>query len=441
MTRHREVYYLAYEEDFGLSGFGGRLGPGGIPVADPPAVLAMAAETARAEEDGQLGRDVRLLLESPVPEAVVGGLWPALTGGRFDPGAHGLGARDWLRMIAQVCPAGTPDQAHAERMDTAEPGPAVPEEELRESVRAEIGAAAPALAGRVPLPDVADMLRRIVDEADADLGFRLFLRVLKANAASVGEDQYERLLGIGDRLAYPHAAVFEDLTVRWRPLDANRRDLGPRAGLPFLSAMFDGEWDAWRYEGSGTPHEHIGRLAHGDRGIAPGTQAAVLLQDVRLLSDSALSDDAVTALWRIAARRSGADETFDADGRAWLREIAEVCTAWLAGVAPSYVPGPPAHHDDLRESVLHEVRDIGPALDQAVARQTPGAPGPAVTTLLRDTVTSAGPDLGFRLLLHLVDRYEVTISRTQYDRYREIGARLGLVDAYIDQVSPHVRPL
>ncbi|MEU8591945.1 hypothetical protein AB0C59_33975 [Streptomyces sp. NPDC048664] len=162
---------------------------------------------------------------------------------------------------------------------------------------------------------------------------------------------------------------------------------------------------------------------------------------MRLLTDSTLSDDAVTALWRTAARRSGADEAFDADGRAWLREIAEVCTAWLAGVAPSYVSRAPTHREDVREPVLHEVRDVRPALDRAVARQTSGAAADAITPLLEETVTSVDPDLGFRLLLHLVDRYDVAIGETQFLRYKEIGARLGFRGAYVtDQVSECVRP-
>ncbi|MEU6371237.1 hypothetical protein ABZ876_37555 [Streptomyces sp. NPDC046931] len=71
MTRHREVYYVEYEGDFGLSGLSGKLCSAKGSRPDPSAVLELAAETAREEEDHQLGRDVRLLLESDVPCEVV----------------------------------------------------------------------------------------------------------------------------------------------------------------------------------------------------------------------------------------------------------------------------------------------------------------------------------------------------------------------------------
>ncbi|WBO63817.1 hypothetical protein [Streptomyces camelliae] len=429
MARQREQYGRFYEEDFGLSGLGGKLCSGKRPRPTPPAVLELAAEAVRDEEDHQLGRDVRLLLESPVPDEVISVVWPAVTGGNFDPGDHGIGARDWLRMVAEVSRVDVPDKTEAQQ-------PGLPEGELRACVLAEIRSAEPALRSTLPLPRVVSTLRQIVDEADADLGFRLFLRVLKAYAVPVDQGQYDRLLSIGDRLAYPLAAVFEGLAVRWRPLDAGRRDFGTRFGLPFLAAMFHGGWDAWRYEGSGTPREHVGRLAHGDRGLGPGTQAAVLLQDVRRLAGSALSDDAVTALWRTAAHRWNAAEAFDADGRAWLREIAEVCTARLADVAPAYVPALPTLRSDLTEAVLREVRDIGPALDRSVTHHCRSAATEGIASVLEETVRSVDPDLGFRFLLHLLASYDVAVSETQYARYQEIGARFGFHEEYVaEQVS------
>lgn len=434
MTRHREVYYVEYEEDFGLSGLSGKLRFAKGCRPDPLSVLELAAETARDQEDHQLGKDVRLLLESPVPDEVVRVVWPAVTGGGFDPGDHGIGAREWLRMLAEVSPVDVPEE-------TKPQASVLPEGELRSCVLAEIRSAEPAVRSTVPLPQVVSTLRRIVDEADADLGFRLFLRVLKAYAVPVDEDQYDRLLSIGDRLAYPLVAVFEGLAVRWRPLDADRRDFGTRFGLPFLAAMLDGEWDVWRYEGSQTARELVGRLAHGDRGLAPGTQAAVLLQDVRRLADSALSDDAVTGLWRTATRRPDAKGTFDADGRAWLREIAEVCTARLADVAPAYLPAPPTLRSDLTEPVLREVRDIGPALDRSLADQRRSAAAKGITSVLEEMVTSVDPDLGFRFLLRLLASYDVAVTAIQFARYQEIGARFGFHEEYVaEEVSQQVRP-
>ncbi|WP_128434735.1 hypothetical protein [Streptomyces cyaneus] len=117
----------------------------------------------------------------------------------------------------------------------------MPEAELRESVLAEIRSASPALTRAVPERDLAPALGQVVAEVDADLGFRLFLRALKAYGSTVAEDQYHRLLAIGERLAHPLTAVFEGLDVRWPPLDPGRRDFEFGFGLPGLSRMFDGE--------------------------------------------------------------------------------------------------------------------------------------------------------------------------------------------------------
>ncbi|MDF3145451.1 MULTISPECIES: hypothetical protein [unclassified Streptomyces] len=372
MTRHREVHYADHHEDFGLSGLAGALCSWTGPRLGVPTVVARAAERACDDGDDQLGRDVRLLLGSPLPGEVLHTVWLAATRGRFDPCGHGLDMRAWLRGIAEACPARTTPRTEAEEAVLAEVAPVVPEEELRVCVSAEIRSAASALTRAAASEDLVPALRQVVEEADADLGFRLFLRALKACAVKVDHDQYERLLGLGDRLAYPLTAVFAGLDVRWPPLDAGRRDFEFGFGLPQLSRMFDGEWDAWRYEGTGTPREQVVRLAHADSGMTPGSQAAVLLQDVRCLLNSALSDDEVTALWRTAARRRHRSEAFDADGRAWLREIAEVCTERLAEVAPAYTP---------------------------VAQEQTG--------------TSVDADLGFRLLLRILDAYGIPAERVE----------------------------
>ncbi|MDK1346470.1 hypothetical protein QNO09_24825 [Streptomyces sp. 378] len=47
MTRHREVYYVDHEGDFGLTGLAGALSSVTGPRLDAPTVLALAARTAR----------------------------------------------------------------------------------------------------------------------------------------------------------------------------------------------------------------------------------------------------------------------------------------------------------------------------------------------------------------------------------------------------------
>ncbi|WP_128434734.1 hypothetical protein [Streptomyces cyaneus] len=105
MTRHREVYCVDHEGDFGLSGFAGALSSPTGPRRDAPTVPALAAQKARDDEDVQLGRDVRLLLESPLPDETIRTVWLAAVRERFDLADQGLDMRTWLHEIAGVCPA------------------------------------------------------------------------------------------------------------------------------------------------------------------------------------------------------------------------------------------------------------------------------------------------------------------------------------------------
>lgn len=418
MSRHREVYYVDYEGDFGLTGLVGSLCSRTGARLDAPAVLALAARTASEDDDVQLGKDVRFLLDSPLPGEVIRTVWLAAVHERFDPAEYAMDMRTWLHRIAEVCPLHSPQRDEWETATLAERAPVVPEDELRESVLAEIGWVASALTAALPQWDLVPALRQVVADADADLGFRLFLRALKAYAVTVDMDQYDRLLALGDRLAYPLTAVFEGLDVRWPPLDPGRRDFAFGFGLPGLSGMFDGEWNTWRYEGTGTPREHVERLARADSGTTPGAQAAVLLEDVTRLLDSALADDTVTVLWRTAARRRHAVDAFDADGRTWLREIAAVCTERLTATAPAYAPFVSPPRTDLTDPVVREVQDITQQLNRATGIDVTAA-------TLERIVASVDADLGFRLLLRIVEAYDIPVTAAQYTRYQTLGERLG----------------
>ncbi|MFJ5263847.1 hypothetical protein ACIQAC_25635 [Streptomyces sp. NPDC088387] len=411
MTRRREAYYVEYGGDFGLTGLAARLCADPGPRPGARAEPALVARTALDDGDVQLGQDVRLLLASGLPEEVLRTVWLAAVGGRFDPAAHGTDVPTWLHTVAELCPPYDP----LERTETEQ---AVPEEELAAAVLAEIRSATPGLTGAGAGRDVVRSLERVVSEADADLSLRLLLRALKACAVPVEEVRYRRLLALGDRLAYPHTAVFEGLAVRWPPLDPGRRDFEFGFGLPGLCAMFDGEWEAWKHEGTGTPREHVERLTRADAGMPPGVQAAVLWEDVTRLLVSGLSDEEVTALWRTAARRQRAADAFDTDGRAWLREIAEVCTERLAEVDPAYTPYMSPPRTDLTARVGREVQEVIAPLSAATDGDGTAAP-------LQEIVTSVDPDLGFRLLLRVVEAYGIPVPRSRYARYRELGERFG----------------
>ncbi|MEU0659437.1 hypothetical protein [Streptomyces lavendulocolor] len=414
MAHPREVHYYDHSEDFGFSGLAGTLCARAALRLDGPVVLALAVAQA-ADEDDRLGRDVRLLLDSPVPDEALGAVWLTAVRRCFDPAAEGTGPRAWLRRLADVCPPRTPERNPYEMAALDKVRPSVPEEELRTTVSVEIEAAAAGLERCVAVPGIVPALSRTVHEADADLGFRLFLRALKAYSVPVAKEQYDRLVAIGELLAFPGAAVHEGLHVRWPPLDPGRRDAGTgRSGLPLLAAVLNGT--DWQYRG--TVRENTRRLVHADAGEIPGTQAAVLLQDAQRLLASPMSGEAVTTLWRTAAARSyvtGMDE-FDADGRAWMERVVQECREYLAQVDPVYSPSLSPARTDLAEAVLRAVREAACA-DAAEVRH--------VAPVLEEVVTTVDPDLGFRFLLQILSTHDVPVPDARRDRYRAVARRLG----------------
>lgn len=427
--RMRELYYLDHGQDFGLSGFAGTLCSRATLRTDVPVVLALAGAQADGEDD-QLGRDVRLLLESPLPDEVLHAVWLAAVRRCFDPAEEGTDIRCWLRRVAEVCPPCTRERERAEAEFLDRVRPTVTEEELRGTVAAEIGSAAAALRRAVAVPDIVPALLRVVREADADLGFRLFLRAAKAYSVPIGNEAYDRLLGIGELLAHPLLAVHDELNVRWRPVDPGRRDLDlGRFGLPLLAGVFHGT--DWKYQG--TVAENIRSLVGNDAVSAPGSYAAVLLEDVRRLLDSALSDAAVTVLWRTGSRRLcvdasfDADEGFDADVRAWLERVARACRERLREVDPGYVPYLSPARTDLAGAVLREVREAARA-EAAEVRD--------VARVLEDVVATVDPDLGFRLLLQILFTYDVPVPDARRERYRALGERLGFGADHLDDRLP-----
>ncbi|MFH9727325.1 hypothetical protein ACH4M4_30795 [Streptomyces sp. NPDC017254] len=425
MASTREVYLYDYAADFGLSGLAGTLCSRATLRLDEPVVLGIAASEAE-DDDYRLGADVRLLLDSALPDEVLHTVWLAAVRRCFDPAEEGTDTRAWLDRVAELCPPRTPERDPYEVKSLDASRPVVPEGELRTAVAAEIDAASAGLGLRVAVPGIVPALHRVVREVDADLGFRLFLRALKAYSVPVAADAYDRLLAIGDLLAYPRAAVHEKLTVRWRPLDPGRRDLGAgRFGLPMLASALHGT--DRRY--TGAARETVRQVAADGPGRAPGAHAAVLLDDVWRLLDSALSDEAIGLLWRTASGRLYVlgEEEFDVDARAWLEQVSEVCHAHLEEVDPAYAPYLAAARTELTEPVLREVREAVHADAEAVRR---------VARVLEDVVTAVDPDLGFRLLLQILSVYDVPVTGDRRDRYRAIAGRLGFAADHLDDRLP-----
>lgn len=433
MVNPRELYYADYEEDFGLSGLAGKLPGLGTRMGPPDvaAVLSLATEqVCGQDEDDQLGLDVRKLLASGLPEEALHRVWLAATRGCFDPVGHGMDGRTWLRRLADVCPVRTREEPSPAVTSLA---PVVEEEELRRAVLREIGSVADALTRAVTVPHIAPAVEAVVTEADADLGLRLLLRVLKAYAVPVEKEQYDRLLALGDLLAYPGTAVFEGLHVRWPPLDPGRRDFVFDFGLSALASLFSG---SWQYEG--TVRENIERLVLADAGLAPGSQAAVLLDDVLRLRESPLSTETITTLWQ-AASNGGLGGGIDVEGRDWLGQIADVCRERLREVAPAYEAAPivpRAYPAGLTEQVRGELQEVAPALAaRTVNSYDHETTGSTVTNALDQVVGLVDPDLGFRLFLRVLDGLSVPLTREQYGRYVSIGDAFGYGGYLVSEVE------
>jgi hypothetical protein len=208
--------YEEFDEDFGLSGLTQKVSYP-TPFPDETAALRLVERMAGYFEGANAGRlleDVRLLLDSSLPDDVIVTLWLAATRAYFDPVAHGIDGRTWLNRIADVCVA---------RIQQNDPSFVLPaalesvgDQGVRAAVLEEIRGVEPALTEAAvtslyapALPDVVPALEQAVAEVGADLAFRLFLRAMKAYFVPISEARHGRLHLLGERLGY-HEFVVDD---------------------------------------------------------------------------------------------------------------------------------------------------------------------------------------------------------------------------------------
>lgn len=421
MQQGRSAYAeLGYSDDFGLTGLMEQLCS--RPAVDLPAALAVVAgsvDGSDGEEAVELGEDARRLLDGVLPEEVLHAVWLAAVGRGFDPVGHGMDIRAWLRAVSELA---TERLRRNRRSYAPPPVRPVRDEGLCREVVAEVREMAGASGG----PDLAAGLEQVVVRADADLGFRLFLRVLKVRAVSVSKERYDRFLGLGERFGHPVAVVRDGLVVEWPAIDTARRDTGWDFGLSLLAGNAHQDWCPERAD------REIRRVVEGDEPRqSPGATAALLLEDSLRLLRSPLDDDAVTALW--VAASSG---ELRVDGREWLRQVVGVCEERLRAVAPAYVPVVPAARTELAGAVAAQLREVATAV-QGKAISPHWQPLPAVDAIavLEQVVEQVDPDLGFRLFLRVLRALSVRITREQYARYQEIGRRFGYGEYHVDGVE------
>ncbi|MEU6529518.1 hypothetical protein ABZ869_10055 [Streptomyces sp. NPDC046928] len=400
MVRRRPAYGVLYEGDFGLSELAARVFADQAPALGPDQVMALAADVAGlAEREGavELGADVRRLLDSSLPDDVLRTAWLAATRHRFDPAEHGMTTRAWLSTLADRWPALE----------------AVTEESPCEAVMAHIRASS------VP---ASSALARVTEEAGADLGFRLFLRALKAYCLPVEKDEHDRLVALGEEFGHPGPLVHDGLDVRWPPIDTARRDALGDVGFSHLTAWFAGSWHH-----DATPEQALRQAAAADHeGQTPGSQAAFLLQDTLRLLNSPLPTPALTALWLAATDRGYNIDQLGIDGRDWLRQIVATCGEVLRDVAPAYTPSPPDVVAESADPVLRELRAVAPLMaDRSVSPHWEAIPGTEAAAVLEQVVTRVDPDLGFRLLLRMLDVLSLPLAEEQYVRYQRLAAHFG----------------
>ncbi|ATW48374.1 hypothetical protein [Streptomyces peucetius] len=185
----------------------------------PLEIVVAAADWGEGAYAPTLREDAVRLLGSPLPTRVIDILWCAAVRSKFVPDARWMDGRDWLRQIVDVCEERI--RRDESRFDALPPGP-VCDPELRDAVLAEVRTIATELEHTTAdhpyygVPEVVPSLERVVTEADPDLGFRLFLRVLKAYLVPISESQHLRYRELGERFGY-NEFVVDDGTLQFMP--------------------------------------------------------------------------------------------------------------------------------------------------------------------------------------------------------------------------------
>ncbi|WP_240138756.1 hypothetical protein [Streptomyces sp. MUM 178J] len=189
----------------------------------PVAAMLRVTERAVAQLDSsaalQLGLDVQSLLRSPLPDGTIRTVWLGATDHVFDPAKDDMDARTWLRKTeaAWLSAMRRTDPTFAPQV-AADPGA---EEELQRAVLAAIGSVAGLLTNAaerqiypLPLRGLVPALEQVVTQVCADLGYRLFLRAMKAYFVEIDKKSHDAFIALGERFGYPKYLVGDGLNYR-----------------------------------------------------------------------------------------------------------------------------------------------------------------------------------------------------------------------------------
>ncbi|MET7868416.1 hypothetical protein [Streptomyces cyaneofuscatus] len=192
-------------------------------------------------------------------------------------------------------------------------------------------------------------------------------------------------------------------------------------GLSRLTKFFFGPWSYDR-----TVDETIADAALAYSDEPAGEAALAILADAVRLERSSLSTEVITTVWTVASYGGYNLAYFGVDGRDWLRQVAAVCSDQVgqAGPAePSAVEPVTASEESVR-AVVAAIAAAEPALAAKAETFFGHEPGEVVRAL-ELVAAQVDPDLGFRLLLRVLDACRVPISEGQYAQYEALGEAFG----------------
>ncbi|MGW5778308.1 hypothetical protein [Streptomyces sp. NPDC003863] len=198
--------------DFGLSGLAKWLSSPAASGLEQREVVGEAVEWGEGAYAATLLSDAERLLASSLTTQDVNVLWSAAVRRAYSVEDPWLDGRAWLREIVEsVTTRYDAGELSALRGD----GVPDPAPELKADVLSEIEAIAAPLAAATEgdrygaVRGVVPALRRVVADVDPDLGFRFFLRALKAYGVPITESRYIRYHELGEHLGY-HELVVDD---------------------------------------------------------------------------------------------------------------------------------------------------------------------------------------------------------------------------------------
>jgi hypothetical protein len=115
-----------------------------------------------------------------------------------------------------------------------------------------------------------------------------------------------------------------------------------------------------------------------------------------------------------------------------------MCEERLREIAPQYRHAEPLDRSDLRtdlrSAVLRAVREATPLLkDAVISPHWEPIPGASALAAVEEVVTDADADLGFRLLLRLLDVVSPSLTQEQYSHYQALGRRFGYGEHHVTE--------